>query len=274
MEEFLSKWQNLIAGALIALVLVYGAYNYVYKPKMKEINNLKNTLKLIDSEIKTFEGGYLLLKDLNAAKAMLNKELEDIAKKIPSEAETPYLINNFVSIVGKGLNIDYNLIEPAGLVQEQKYKRLPLKVEFSGDYTDLNTYLAQLKRLPVTIRVDSLELRKISGAKKLSVSMMLSAFVMPGGAIQKPLKEMQGYSYLYDPFYAERAKQQAKASVGTVIGLRYSGYFMGKEIRAIINDEVLKSGESINGYQVLKINRDKVVLEKGKKQYELTIKGK
>jgi len=270
MEEFLSKWQNLIAGVLIALVLAYGTYNYVYKPKMKEISNLKNSLQLIDNEIKMFEGGYLLLKDPNAAKVMLNKELDEIAKKIPSETETPYLINNFVSIVGKGLNIDYNLIQPAGLVQEQKYKRMPLKVEFSGDYADLNTYLAQLKRLPVTIRVDSLELRKMSGAKKLSVSMMLSAFVMPGGAIQKPLSEMQGYSYMYDPFYAERAKQQAKAGVGKVPGLRYSGYFMGKEIRAIINDEVLKIGESINGYKILKINKDKLVLEKAKKQYELT----
>jgi len=273
MEGFLSKWQNLIAGVLIALVLSYGAYNYVYKPKMKEINNLKNSLKLIDSEIKMFEGGYLLLKDLDAAKSMLNKELDEIAKKIPSEAETPYLINNFISIVGKGLNIDYNLIQPADLVQEQKYKRLPLKVEFEGDYADLNAYLAQLKRLPVTIRVDSLDLRKIAGAKKLSVSMVLSAFVMPGGAVQKPMAEVEGYSYLYDPFYTTRAKRPA-LRIETVTGLRYSGYFMGKEIKAIINDEVLKAGESINGYRILSIHKDRIVLEKDKKRYELTIKEK
>ena len=273
MEEFLSKWRNLIAGVMIALILSYGAYNYVYKPKTKEINNLKNSLKLIDSEIKMFEGGYLLLKDLDAAKAMLNKELDEISKKIPSETATPYLINNFISIVGKGLNIDYNLIQPAGLVQEQKYKRLPLKVEFSGDYADLNTYLAQLKNLPVTIRVDSLNLRKMTGEKKLSVSMALSAFVMPGGAVQKPLNEMQGYSYLYDPFYSTRAKRPT-LRIETVTGLRYSGYFMGKEIKAIINDEVLKAGESINGYRILSIHKDRIVLEKDKKRYELTIKEK
>jgi len=131
-----------------------------------------------------------------------------------------------------------------------------------------------LKKLPVTIRVDSLELRKLSGSKKLSVSMMLSAFVMPGGAIQKPLKEIEGYSYIFDPFYAVKAKQAGAVSVKTVTGLTYGGYFMGREIKAIINDDVLKVGESINGYKILKINKDKVVLEKSKKQYELTIKGK
>ena len=273
MEEFLSKWQNLIAGALIALILSYGAYNYVYKPKMKEISNLKSSLQLIDSEIKMFEGGYLLLKDLNAAKSMLNKELDEISKKIPSESKTPYLINNFISIVGKGLNIDYNLIQPSNLVQEQKYKRLPLKVEFEGDYADLNAYLAQLKKLPVTIRVDSLDLRKISGVKKLSVSMALSAFVMPGGVEKKPMAEVEGYSYYYDPFYTTRAKRPTLRTE-TVTGLRYSGYFLGRELKAIINDEVLKAGESINGYRIVSIYKDRVMLEKDKKRYELTIKEK
>ncbi|MFH1709641.1 MAG: type 4a pilus biogenesis protein PilO [bacterium] len=274
MEEFLAKWQNLIIGILIVLALIYGTYNYLYKPKMKEIGSLKSSLKLIDSEIKMINGGDLLLKDPAAAKSMLKKELEDLSKKIPSEAETPYLINNFISAVGKGLNIDYNLIQPSNLEQEQKYKRLPLKVEFEGNYADINTYLAQLKRLPVTIRVDSLELRKVSGKdSRLGVSMLLAAFVMPGGGAEKPPGTATGYSYMYDPFYAEREKTEELKLEG-VQGLQYSGYFQGREIKAIINDETLKAGESIQGFKILRIYKDRVVLIKNKKLYELTIKGK
>jgi Tfp pilus assembly protein PilO len=272
MEEFLSKWQNMIVGTLVGLVLIYGAYNYLYKPKLIEIASLKSTLQLIDSEIKTIEGGELLLKDLNAAKAMLDKELEEMSKKIPSEVEAPYLINNFISVVGKGLNIDYNLIRPLGIQDEQKYKRLPLNVEFEGNYADLNSYLAQLKGLPVTIRVDSMELRKVAGAGKLIVSMMLSAFVMPGGP-EKPPGGVKGYSYMFDPFNTG-AENIEEIKPSGVTGLRYSGYFAGRETKAIINDEVLRAGENIQGFRISKIYKETVVLTKDGKSFQLPIKEK
>ncbi len=272
MEEFLYKWQNLIIGVLLALAFAYGTYNYLYLPKLKEIAVLKATLQLIDSEIKTVEGAETLLKDLNAAKIMLDKELEDISKKVPSETESPYVVNNFISAVGKGLNIDYNLIQPSGVEQEQNYRRLPLNVEFEGDYADLNSYLAQLKGLPVTIRVDSVELRKIAGGNKLAVSMRLSAFLMPGGAV-KPPGAAKGYSYLFDPFREERVQGKASKPEG-VAGLRYSGYFSGRVTKAVINDETLSIGESILGFRVTRIYKDRVVLTKAEKPYVLYLKEK
>jgi Tfp pilus assembly protein PilO len=273
MQEFASKWQNLIVGTLAVLILLYGTYNYLYKPKLREIENQKSTLKMIDNEIMTIEGGSLMLNDLNAAKVILKKELDELSTKIPSETDTPYLINNYISVVGKGLNIDYNLIQPSGLEDEQKYKRLPLKVEFEGNYSDLNSYLAQLKKLPVTIRVDSLQLRKITGANKLAVSMMLSAFVMPGGP-EKPAGTVKGYSYMFDPFYAEGNKAVEEPKPEGIKALQYSGYFKGKEVKAIINDEVLRVGESIQGFRILKISKDRVILVKDKKAYELLFEGK
>lgn len=271
MEDLFSKWQNLIVAVLTVLLLGYGAYNYLYKPKLKEIGELKSSLKLIDNEISMIEGGPALLKDLAAAKLVVNKELEDISKKIPSESETPYLINNFISIVGKGLNIDYNLIQPSGLEPEQQYKRLPLRVEFTGDYADLNSYLAQLKKLPVTIRVDSMDLGKLSGTNKLSVSLMLSAFVMPGGSV-KPPGSLKGYSYMFDPFYTETGTSE-EPKMESATGLSYLGFFKGREIKAIINDEVLTEGDRIQGFKILKIYKDKVVLSRDNKVYEITLKG-
>ena len=269
MEEFFKKWQNLITLLLVITIAFYGAYSFIYKPKIKEINSLVTSLKLIDSEIRMIPGGDLLLKDLESAKTLLKKELDAISEKIPSETKSPYLINNFISVVGKGLRIDYNLIQPLETVQEQKYKRLPLKIEFDGDYANLNTYLSQLKTLPVTIRVDALELKKLSGTKKLSVRMNLSAFVMPGGA-DNPSTAAISAPALYDPFYKE-LPSKGDITLQSVRGLRYSGYWIGKQITAIINDETLKVGDSIKGFTVLKIYKDRVILKKGTKLYDLTM---
>ena len=273
MNELLSKYENLIAGLVIILVLVYGTYNYMYKPKLKEIESLKNTLKLLDSEIKMIPGGDLLLKNMDAARSLLRSELDELSKKVPSETQTPYIINNFISVVGKGLNIDYNLIQPFTVAQEQQYKRLPLRVEFEGDFANLNSYLGQLKKLQATIRVDKMELHKLSNTKKLAVKMDLSAFVMPGGA-EKPAVKIISYPYLFDPFYTRVEKSAGSGlKFEGITGLRYSGFWLGKGIKAIINDEILGPGESILGFKVLKIYKDRVILEKKNRLYELTLGG-
>ncbi len=273
MNELLSKWQNLIMGALIALVLVYGTYNYIYKPKVLEIKSLQNSLKLIDNEINLMPQGNLMLKDMIAAKAMLNEQLNELSKKVPSEVDTPYLLNNYISVVGNGLNIDYNLIQPGGLATEQNFKRLPFTVEFQGDYANLNLYLAQLKRLPVTIRVDTLELNKLSGTKKLDVRMALSAFVMPGGPA-KATAEIKGGPFIYDPFYTERSAKPVRTGYETVKNLKYSGYWIGKQMEAIINDEIYGTGQSIQGFQIVNISKDKVLLKKNEKMFELPMEKK
>lgn len=272
LNEIINKFQGVIAVALIIFVLIYGSYNFIYKPKLKEIRNLQNSLKLIDSEIKMIQGGELLLKDLDVAKAMLRSELDQLSKKIPPETDTPYLINNYISVVGKGLKIDYNLIQPGALAQEQRYKRLPLRVEFEGDYANLNNYLGQLKNLPVTIRVDNMELHKLSGTRKLAVRILLSAFVVPGGK-EKPPAPPGEYKYLFDPFYTVRAKK-TELKFEAVTGLKYIGYWMGKNMKAVINDEAVTTGDSVKGFKVLKIYKDRVILGKDNRLYELTIGGK
>ncbi len=263
------RLQSLIAGMMVVLALVYGMYNFQLKPKIREINNLKSSLKLIDSEIRTIEGGEMLLKDIGAARASVQKELAEISLKVPAEVESPYLINNFISVVGKGLNIDYGLIQPGEIAPEDRYKILPMTVEFQGDYANLNLYLLQLRRLPMTIRVDSMILHKLMDNNKLAVRMLLSAFVMPGGT-QRPDEKARIIRRYYDPFYTVNAKSEGSQLEG-VAGLKYTGYWIGKKVQAIINDEVLKVGDSIKGYKVLQIGKDKVVVEKSGKKYELPL---
>lgn len=257
----------------IILVLLYGMNHYLYAPKFKEINDLKVSLKSIDDEINRVTEGPLPVKDLNVVKAMIKSELNDVSAKVPSEGETPYLINNFISAVGKGLNIDYNLIQPSDLVKEQKYKRLPLHVEFTGTYADTNSYLAQLKQLPVTIRVDSLEMNKVANQNLLTVTMALSEFVLPGPS-SKPPGEEKEYSSMTDPFYVETGNEEQASATNApkgVKGLKYLGYVKGLVERAIINDEVLKRGDSIQGYKLLKIRRDNVSLMKNGTHYDIPI---
>lgn len=272
MDDKTFKYQNLLIAIVAILAVVWGGYSYIYKPKIKEINSLVNSLKLIDSEIKMIDGGDLLLRDLPKAKELIKGQLDSLSQKIPSEADTPYLINNFISVVGKGLKIDYNLIQPGVLGQEKQYKRLPIQIEFEGDYASLNAYLDQLKKLPVTIRVDALTLNKLSGSNRLAVKMTLSAFFMPGGT-GRPDEKLAEFKRLYDPFYVPTGTGSAKKEliIEKAPELKYTGFVISRGIKAIINDEMIMTGNTVKGYKVLKIYKDRVVLVKDKKLFELPL---
>lgn len=264
-------WQKTLAIILIAVVIIWGSYNYLYRPKLAEIDSLKKTLEMIDLEIKMIVPDEKVLKRGVELKKIIKAELDELIAKIPTEAEVPFIIEKFISEVGKGLNIDYNLIQPQPVVSEGKYKRLPLKVTFISDYMDLNLYLTKLKTLPSTIRTDELDLKRTGELPKLKVHMLLSSFVMPGEA---PVKAWQfrRKPYLYDPFF----KPEEKARV--VIpkkkeDLVLQGIWKGKKNIAFINDKAVGVGQYINGYKVIKIEDNKVILQKGRKTYTLKFGG-
>jgi len=270
-----NKITNLLIFVVIILALCFGAYNFIYKPTIKDINNLESSLKLIDSEIKLIEGGNLMFKSVPEARAMIKKDLDALSQKMPQETDAPYVVNKFISIVGKGLNIDYNLIQPGAIVAEENYKRLPLNVEFEGDYANLNTYLAQLKNLPVTIRVDNMDIHKQGETGKLGIKIGLSAFMLPGGT-EKPaaaVPSKPSYSYGFDPFHLPVESKPATKTESAVAGLRYSGYWQGAQMEAIINDDIYSAGQTVRGFKVMKVYKDRVVLEKSGKSYNLPIGG-
>jgi Tfp pilus assembly protein PilO len=272
MDEKMSKYQSLLIAVIAVMAVIWACYTYVYKPKLSEINSLVNSLKLIDSEIKMIDGGDMLLRDLPKAKDLIKGQLNSLSQKIPSEADTPYLINNFISVVGKGLKIDYNLIQPGVLGPEKQYMRLPIQIEFEGDYANLNAYLDQLKKLPVTIRVDSLNLNKMSDSNKLAVKMTLSAFFMPGGQ-GRPDEKLAEFKRLYDPFYVPTSSGSTKKEliIEKAPDLKYTGFVISKGIKAIINDEMVMTGSIVKGFKVYKIYKDRVVLVKNKKLFELPL---
>lgn len=271
----INKFENLVAFVLIVAICAFGCYQFLIRPKIREINSLNNSLRMIDSEIRSEQGGEMATKDVETARAMVQKQLADIAAKVPGEVDSPYLINNFIAVVGKGLNIDYDLIQPGEIVPEGKYKRLPLKVEFEGSYTNLNNYLAQLKNLPVTIRVDDMDLHQLGDVDKLSVRMDLSAFVMPGGTERPdipipPVSKANGNVFFKNPFAikaVQPTKEVSQLKLEAKTPLKYTGYWIGKTVHAFVDDEVVKEGDVIEGYRVSKIYKDRVIVTKNKNSY-------
>ena len=267
-------WMNYAAIAAGLLIIIWGLNSFLYAPKFRDIKVYRNDLKLVNQELMIISGKTKLNdKELLEAKRVLQQELEELGKRIPTEKETPYLMNNFINKVGKGLNIDYKLIQPMGIISENRYKKIPIKVEFTSSYYSFNKYLEQLKKLPATIRIDNLDLFKSDQYNRVSVRMALSAFVVPGGTLPPQTKEKVDLTTFYDPFYPKAVSTTTKTKkvYNPLAGLKYSGFLEGTRKRAIINDIPLAAGETVSGFVLVRIEKDKVVLKKSGKLYTLRI---
>ncbi|MFC1560026.1 type 4a pilus biogenesis protein PilO [Candidatus Margulisiibacteriota bacterium] len=267
-----SSLQNTLAIAVAVLIVLWGSYTFLYSPKMREIKRLKSDLRIANQEIRLITGKDIDAKKIAETKGMLQAELEELSKKIPGEKEAPYLINSFINEVGKGLSIDFKLIKPGGIVAEGQYRKIPIIVEFESSYSSFHKYLQQLKQLPATVRVDKLDLYRSGKYDKVSIKMDLSAFVMPGGTLPAQQKGKTDLSKFDDPFFPKVKKVVTKKAKPVLPGLAYSGFMEGERRRAIINNAPMAVGDSIRGYTVVAIYKNRVILKKSGKLYTLWIK--
>ena len=264
-----------IAVAVIVMVAAgWLSYGYFYKPKIQEINGYRLVIKDIEREVAPILGEDIILqKGSDKVKIQaLEDELARLSEKIPTDKEIPYLIGNFVSEVGKELNIDYNLIEPQAIINENNYRRVPLKVEFTTDLGNFYAYLSQLKNLPATVRIDSLSLDKIT-ADKINVQLGLSAFVMAGKEIRS--HEITGEApTFYKDIFALETKPAINSSAPqpeSRPALTLQGFWRGNKTKAFINSNIVGIGEIIDGYTLDSITGNRAVLTKNGKSYTLTL---
>mgnify|MGYP000008675864 CR=1 FL=1 len=81
-------------------------------------------------------------------------------------------------------------------------------------------------------------------------------------------KERAKLDWGVDPFY-----HPIKKELTSGLRLVLKGVSIGKERKsfAFINDEIVGEGEKILGYEVVKVERDKVLLRKGEEEFYLVL---
>ncbi|MFC1540533.1 type 4a pilus biogenesis protein PilO [Candidatus Margulisiibacteriota bacterium] len=267
---------------LLILILGFVLYRGLITPKRKGINSLKRNLQNIEGQIGSVLGEEVTLGGGAASEEQMEAFLLKLTKQIPSEKDIPQILNQFLNQVGKGLNVDYSLIQPQGLKPMGRYKKLPIELKFSTTYSHLNTYLTQLKSLPEVFMIDSMDMRRMPGqSDRLQVHLMVSAFVMPGG-VEKIIQAITGEALPLAPQTSpflphELPKKPVTDKTPSAVAVPDSpapsfnlkGILYGELKSAIVNDRLVYVGDLIDGYEVINIRENNVVLKKGRRIVKL-----
>jgi Tfp pilus assembly protein PilO len=264
---------------MLILLLGWILYRTLITPKRRGIDSLKQSLKNVDFQIGSVLGEEVVLRGGADEAQQIEDHLKKLILKIPSEQDVPKVIDQLLTTVGKGLPIDYRLIQPRKLEREGRYKRLPIELKFATTYDAFNVYLSQLKSVPEMFRVDSLDMRRShANPEVVEVHLMLSAFVMPGEGEAKAQAIVDTYPKkvsAVSPFTPKRIPppktrpEAPKLELETpVVGepeLKLQGIIQGDIKAALINDMIVHVDTVIEGYRVINIKTESVVLKKGRR---------
>src|SRR3989338_6698867 len=109
-------WQKVAIAALAIITIVWVSYNYHFKVKLKEAENLKSTLSATEKEIDVLSPKNNISKINSVATLEIEGAIKEISKKIPDEVNMPSLMERFIYDSSKDLDIDYRLVQPVTVI--------------------------------------------------------------------------------------------------------------------------------------------------------------
>jgi len=272
---------KIIKLVTLGLILILGfvSYRVFIIPKAQGVRLLRQTIKKVDQQIASLFGEEVVLKGGLEQQEALMKQLEELASKVPSERDLPRIMDEVITQATKGLDIDFKFIEPQEVIPKGNYKKFPLKVVLVSSYFDFLAYLSQLSQISATVDIGNLSMKKgTDNPQMLETELTMYLFVLPAEA-GEPQGKAQALAptFQVDPFNRTQTSLGLKEILGeekkeSEPAVRLQGIWKGREVRAFINNKIVKAGEAFEDYQVESIGAKDVVLTKGGKRYTLKLK--
>jgi Tfp pilus assembly protein PilO len=192
-----NKKRRLSRGAQIALVafalLAFAAAGYflVVSPKRSEAAKLDEEIAALETQIITARAASLGIQPQGGN--VQTADLYRLAKAMPDRADMAGVILQLNRTAGD-TGITFASIAPGAAVVTGAYQRVPITLEFEGDFYSLSDFLYRLRNL-VQVRdgeltstgrlfsVDNLNFAELSGSfPRISATLTVTAYVYGTGA--------------------------------------------------------------------------------------------
>ena len=274
----LEKRTRVLILVLIAAFIFSSILNLIYKPQKLKIRQLGQELTVLKSKNQTLRAQ---IPDVASEKQMLEQEkasLKSLESELSKEESQLPQLSNLSELLRTlvepqdDLKIEFNTIKPVDTEKKERYDRLNIEMNFSTDYLSLVNYIHHLEETFKFLSTTDINVKQSEKKEgyPLEVTMILSSFLSQeegeraSGQLKavktEPIKSLQR-----DPYLSSSRSVTSVASPQERMGLRLSGIVSREKTpTAIINAEVVKVGDVVEGHKVIEINKDGVVLQDGK----------
>lgn len=185
----LPKYQKLIVGILIIVIILAVFFYFSYLPKKETIGSLQNEISKLQNEININMTKARRLEELKKENEELERQLTLKKYQLPPEAEVESLLKQ-VSELGLGVGLDFKLwrpspkmVSPSGL-----YIEIPVDIEIVGHYHTVATFFDRVGKLSRIVNIKNIQMsnpRVVNDRVMLQTRFVATAFA----AVEEPTKE-------------------------------------------------------------------------------------
>ncbi len=178
----------LAALVIIVVAVLYGYYNYSYKPKKKEIETLQKEIIDLKNKLAALEVQVQNLEETKRKLDSLTVIWQKVQVLLPDKKDVPTWFDDMIK-ASQSAGVNVTRFKPGTPQQSDKYTEYPFDIEFEATYHSLASYIAAIANHPRITKVSNLQLTGMSDESgepwTLKGSMTVSTFVFNPSFIEK-----------------------------------------------------------------------------------------
>jgi type IV pilus assembly protein PilO len=140
--------KTMAAVTVVALLLTYGFYDYVWTPKTEELNATQGRVDtlLVSNQRAKSELAQGKTAELRAEAERYSQDLEVMRRLVPTGNEVPALLEQ-VSTAARRVGLDISDVQPLPTLTGDQYDAYKYRMSVKGSYSQIGVFLANVGSL-------------------------------------------------------------------------------------------------------------------------------
>ncbi len=158
------KKQVYLLLGLAGAAIVSGWWFYLFQPAREHRDQLRGQVARLQQDLFQKQRIAEELPKLEAARKLLQEELDKALRRLPEEKEIPNLLTQ-INRLGQEAGLTFTLFKPGKPIKEEFYSRIPIRIKADGTYHSLGRFFEQLSRMERIVNITDLKLDPTDGRR-------------------------------------------------------------------------------------------------------------
>lgn len=169
--EELDKIQRIAICVVTCIALIGSVFYFSILPKYEEINQQKQTLQSLETQLDLAKQKAARLASLQREWKMKESEFRKVMRALPEKKEIPSLLTS-ISQSGQDTGLEFLLFQPQSEVNKEFYGEIPVRLEVKGNFHNTVMFFDKVTGLNRIVNIRDIQM---SGYKEGKITTKCTA---------------------------------------------------------------------------------------------------
>lgn len=155
------KRQVYLLLGMVGIGVTAAWWFYLYTPARGRRDQLLGQVAKLQQDLFQKKRISQELPKLEAARAVLQKDLDEALRRLPEKKEIPRLLTQ-INRLGQDAGLTFSLFKPGKPSEDEFYTRVPIQIRAAGTYHALGRFFEEIGRMERIVNITDLKLDQAS----------------------------------------------------------------------------------------------------------------